>query len=77
MSLLFCPECHHTVSDKAYACPGCGYPISHSVTVIPPKPPAKRRRKKLPNGYGCIKKLSGNRTRPYAAYPPASDLLAV
>ena len=32
----------------------------------------KRSHKKLPNGYGTIKKLSGTRTRPYAAYPPAS-----
>lgn len=24
---------------------------------------------KLPNGFGCIKKLSGNRRKPYAAYP--------
>lgn len=28
-----------------------------------------RKHAKLPNGFGCIKKLSGNRTRPYAAYP--------
>lgn len=35
-------------------------------------PPKKRSHKKLPNGYGTIKKLSGNRTRPYAAYPPAA-----
>ena len=28
-----------------------------------------RKRTKLPNGFGCIKKLSGNRKRPYAAYP--------
>ncbi|MDE6406425.1 MAG: integrase [Lachnospiraceae bacterium] len=28
-----------------------------------------KKRSKLPNGFGCIKKLSGNRKRPYAAYP--------
>ena len=28
-----------------------------------------KKRTKLPNGFGCIKKLSGNRKRPYAAYP--------
>lgn len=34
-----------------------------------------RRKKypKLPNGYGSIKKLSGNRRNPYAVYPPATD----
>ncbi len=73
MSLLTCPECDHTVSDKALACPGCGYPMSeHSpvaTATVSVKPPAERRRHpKLPNGYGSIKKLSGNRSRPYAAY---------
>ncbi|MCI9078648.1 MAG: site-specific integrase [Lachnospiraceae bacterium] len=36
--------------------------------------PRKRRKyKKLPNGFGCIKKLSGNRSRPFAAYPPTRE----
>ena len=66
MSLLSCPECTHTVSDKALACPGCGYPMS-----VPSKQPqANNTRKRLPNGYGSIKKLSGTRSNPYAAYPP-------
>lgn len=79
MALILCPECSHTVSDKAFACPGCGYPIS-----FPPESaarqkgripiPAKQKRRKLPNGYGSIKKLSGNRSRPYAAYPPAASI---
>lgn len=75
MSLLSCPECCHTVSDKAYACPGCGYPIStNAVTITASKPTSpKRTRKKLPNGFGSIKKLSGNRSRPYAVYPPSSS----
>lgn len=25
--LLSCPECGKSVSDKALACPGCGYPV--------------------------------------------------
>jgi integrase len=29
----------------------------------------KKKYKKLPNGFGSIKHLSGNRTNPYAAYP--------
>jgi DNA-directed RNA polymerase subunit RPC12/RpoP len=28
MSLMDCPECGHRVSDKAYACPSCGYPLA-------------------------------------------------
>lgn len=73
MSLLTCPECNHTVSDKALACPGCGYPMScllsvPTVTVTEKSSPRRQRRPKLPNGYGSIKKLSGNRSRPYAAY---------
>ncbi len=28
MALLDCPECAHKVSDRAFACPSCGYPIA-------------------------------------------------
>ncbi len=66
MSLTTCPECNHTVSDKALSCPGCGYPM----VSVPRQLPSKTRHR-LPNGYGTIKKLSGNRTRPYAVYPPS------
>ena len=27
MALISCPECNHRVSDKAHACPQCGYPM--------------------------------------------------
>lgn len=27
MALIICPECGHSVSDKAAACPHCGYPL--------------------------------------------------
>lgn len=30
MALISCPECRREVSDKAPACPGCGYPIAAS-----------------------------------------------
>lgn len=33
----------------------------------------RRKYKKLPNGFGCIKKLSGNRSRPFAAYPSTKE----
>lgn len=28
MALTSCPECGHRVSDKAFACPSCGYPLA-------------------------------------------------
>lgn len=28
MTLVVCSECEGRVSDKAFACPGCGYPMS-------------------------------------------------
>lgn len=28
MALIACPECSKQISDKAYACPNCGYPTS-------------------------------------------------
>ena len=31
MGLIQCPECQNTVSDKAAACPKCGYPIASEV----------------------------------------------
>lgn len=79
MALLSCPECKHTVSDCAYACPGCGYPVSasnQSISRILLPDAQKTKRKKLPNGYGCIKKLSGNRSNPYAAYPTTAGCTA-
>ncbi|MCH7670063.1 MAG: zinc ribbon domain-containing protein [Acidobacteria bacterium] len=27
MSLAECPECGHTVSDRAFTCPNCGHPL--------------------------------------------------
>lgn len=27
MALIGCPECHHSVSDQATACPNCAYPL--------------------------------------------------
>lgn len=28
MALVVCPECEGRVSEKAFACPACGYPMS-------------------------------------------------
>ena len=43
MALINCPECGKEVSDKAPACPNCGYrinPIDFSALQDPPRPAA-------------------------------------
>jgi len=56
--LIQCPECNKEISDKAVACPNCGFPINK---------PTKRqyrqtnRRKRLPNGFGQITEIKGLR----------------
>lgn len=76
MALITCPECSHNVSDKALACPNCGCPIKDMApepkSVNKPQR-ARKKYKKLPNGYGSIKKLTGHRRKPYAAYPPVKQ----
>ena len=37
MALTACPECGGKVSDKAFACPACGYPIA-APNMAPAKP---------------------------------------
>ncbi len=65
MALITCHDCGHQVSDKAVACPSCGCPVSIRK--------ARKRYRKLPNGFGSIKHLSGSRRKPYAAYPPVKE----
>ena len=39
MSLTTCPECSGTVSDRAYSCPHCGYPLQgKEMPAVPKKP---------------------------------------
>lgn len=76
MALILCPECGHSVSDKAISCPSCGYPINTPATAVFSEPIPKRkpkRHRKLPNGSGSIKHLSGKRSKPWAAYPPVTE----
>lgn len=64
--LIKCPECNRDISDKAHNCPSCGYPVQTPIR----KQTTKYRQKKRPNRQGSIKKLSGNRSKPFAVYPP-------
>ena len=32
MVLMVCPECNGKVSDKAIACPACGYPMQSTLS---------------------------------------------
>ncbi len=65
MALLKCPECEHDVSDKAAACPHCGYPINSPTSTKPRIRNGKPT--KLPNGYGSVHKLPGRRSKPFRA----------
>lgn len=78
--LIPCPECTNNVSEKALACPYCGFPIQTIVLPSKEEKPVKKantkprkKYKKLPNGFGTIQRLTGNRRRPYAAYPKTTE----
>lgn len=63
--LKTCPECGNQVSDKAAACPRCGYPINESRKTQQSK---RRKRRRLPNGFGQITKITNqNLRKPYRA----------
>ena len=64
--LIKCPECNLQVSDKAIACPHCGYPIKTNIKKSARRKPNKRRR--LPNGFGQISELKNtNLRKPFRA----------
>ena len=71
--LIKCPECDSNVSDKAYSCPHCGYPIKIPPTVKQAPSRSRVRFKRLPSGFGTIKHLSGKRRNPYVAYPTVKE----
>lgn len=59
--LTKCVECDLQVSDKALACPHCGYPLQPEV-----KPRSNRksnRRRRLPNGFGQISEIKNRNLR--------------
>lgn len=59
--LTQCPECELPVSDKANACPHCGYPLKPSEKQKRPRRSNKRRR--LPNGFGQISEIKNRNLR--------------
>lgn len=59
--LIKCPECELQASDKAVACPHCGYPLQG--TVKPRQTRKSNRRRRLPNGFGQISELKGRNLR--------------
>ena len=66
--LIKCPECELQISDKAFACPHCGYPLKQST---PSHTHQSNRRRRLPNGFGQISLIKNKNLRsPYRAMIP-------
>lgn len=64
--LIKCQECELQVSDKAIACPHCGFPLRPNAVQTPRKRMNKRRR--LPNGFGQISEIKNqNLRKPFRA----------
>lgn len=68
--LIMCPECNKEISDKAVACPHCGYPLKE---IKDPVKQEKAKFRRLPNGFGSIKRLSGRRRKPYMCLPTVKE----
>lgn len=59
-----CPECELQVSDKAYSCPHCGFPLKQQVLSRQ----ISKKRMRLPNGFGQISEIKGrNLRKPFRA----------
>ncbi len=58
MALINCPECNKEISDKAEACPHCGYPIQKVEVARPPeeREPAKIKTPQSSGADGCLLK---------------------
>lgn len=64
--LITCKECNLPVSDKALACPHCGYPLK--TDVKPRVRTHKKSHNRLPNGFGQITEIKGkNLRKPFRA----------
>lgn len=64
--LIKCMECELQVSDKAIACPHCGYPLKE--TAKPKQTRKSNKRRRLPNGFGQISEIKNrNLRKPFRA----------
>lgn len=64
--LTNCPECELPVSDKALACPHCGYPFQPA--ALARRAPQKKQHMRLPNGFGQISEIKNrNLRKPFRA----------
>lgn len=59
--LINCPECQLQISDKAFSCPHCGFPLKDTPKSRHIK--SSNKRKKLPNGFGQISELKNKNLR--------------
>lgn len=73
MALTNCKECGGMVSTLAPACPHCGLPQKGEYVPVKNVVVRKRNFKRLPNGFGTIKRRSGNLRKPYVVYPPCKQ----
>ena len=71
MALIQCPECGGQVSDRAFSCPHCGFPINQSSHNVSVGRPVSRKKSsgnmRLPNGFGTVQYLKGRRRKPFVA----------
>ena len=72
MSLISCPECNKEISDKALACPSCGYPVRGNFYGF------EYRSKKELFGLPLIHIVSGTRFRLASGMPRvAKGIIAI
>lgn len=57
--LIQCPECELQLSDKAFACPHCGFPMRKGVK----RREVRNKRRRLPNGFGQISEIKNQNLR--------------
>ena len=66
--LINCPECNSSISDKAFACPICGFPMKTNEKPGRPSKASSKKRMRLPNGFGRITEIKGrNLRKPFRA----------
>lgn len=70
MALTTCPECSGKVSDKAYSCPHCGFPLRDGISRTPQgKKPGEKAQERHRDHSQAVrepeKTLSGAREHPY------------